>query len=208
MPIAENSSLDNAPMIQSVGRSLIPTPQREYWTNLQLQYPDATKTELRRLTPATYTWLYRHDRDWLTDNSPALQQPIATNERVDWVKRDLEVLDRVKLAVYAMLKADKPQRLTVSGIGKAIGLLALLEQHLDLMPITGDYLATVMESIEDFQIRRIRWAMEELDRRREPMVAWRVMRLAGLGGNISDRVQRVLEEGVQVSLSLVEDIKF
>ena len=208
MPIAENSSLDNAPMIQSVGRSLIPTPQREYWTNLQLQYPDATKTELRRLTPATYTWLYRHDRDWLTDNSPALQQPIATNERVDWVKRDLEVLDRVKLAVDAMLKVDKPQRLTVSGIGKAIGLLALLEQHLDLMPITGDYLATVMESIEDFQIRRIRWAMEELDRRREPMVAWRVMRLAGLGGNISDRVQRVLEEGVQVSLSLVEDIKF
>jgi hypothetical protein len=64
------------------------------------------------------------------------------------------------------------------------------------MPITGDYLAMVMESIEDFQIRRIRWAMGELDRRREPMVAWRVMRLAGLGGNISDRVKRVLEDKV------------
>ena len=89
----------------------------------------------------------------------------------------------------------------ISGIGKAIGLLALLEQHLDLMPMTGDYLATVMESIlvprgfanEDFQIRRIRWAMGELNRSREPVVSWRVMRLAGLGGNISDRVQRVLE---------------
>ncbi len=193
---------------ESVDRSLVVEQHKEQWIALQQQYPNLTKTELRKLAPAIYTQLYRHDRDWLKDNSPALQQPKATNERVDWLKRDLEVLDRVKLAVDAMLKVDKPQRLTVSGIGKAIGLLALLEQHLDLMPMTRDYLATVMESIEDFQIRRIRWAMEELDRRREPMVAWRVMRLAGLGGNISDRVQRVLEEGVQVSLSLVEDIKF
>jgi hypothetical protein len=191
-PISESSSLDNAQMIPSVDRSLIPAPQREDWTNLQLQYPDATKTELRRLSAATYAWLYRHDRNWLNGNSPALQQPTATNERVDWVKRDLEVLDRVKLAIDAMLKVEKPQRLTISGIGKAIGLLALLEQHLDLMPITGDYLATVMESIEDFQIRRIRWAMGELDRRREPLVSWRVMRLAGLGENTSDRVREVL----------------
>jgi hypothetical protein len=195
-PISEKISVDNAPMIPSVDRSLIPAQQREDWTSLQMQYPDATKTELRRLSAATYAWLYRHDRDWLNGNSPALQQPTATNERVDWLKRDLEVLDRVKLAVDAMLKLEKPQRLTIGGIGKAIGLLALLEQHLDLMPMTGDYLATVMESIEDFQIRRIRWAIGELDRRREPMVSWRVMRLAGLGGSISDRVQRVLEEEV------------
>jgi Tn7-like transposition protein D len=193
-PIAENTSVDD---IQSVDRSLIPAQQHEYWTSLQLQYPDATKTELRKLSPATYTWLYRHDRDWLNGNSPALQQPKATNERVDWVKRDLEVLDRVKLAVGTMIEAEKPQRLTISGIGKAIGLLALLEQHLDLMPMTGDYLATVMESIEDFQIRRIRWAMGELDRRQEPLVSWRVMRLAGLGGNINERVRVILEMEVQ-----------
>jgi Tn7-like transposition protein D/TniQ len=156
-PISESIYVDNTPMIQSVDRSLIPAPQQEYWTNLQLQYSDATKTELRKLSPATYAWLYRHDRDWLNGNSPALQQPTATNERVDWVKRDLEVLDRVKLAVAAMLLARKPQRLTISGIGKAIGLLALLEQHLKLMPMTGDYLGNVMESIEDFQIQRIMW---------------------------------------------------
>jgi len=191
--IAKNSALDNDSMIQSVDRLLIPSQQRECWTNLQLQYPHATKTELRILSPSTYTWLYRHDRDWLKDNSPALQQPIATNGRVDWVKRDLEVLDRVKLAVDSMLKAEKPRRLTISGIAKAIGLLALLEQHLELMPVTRDYLATVMESIEDFQIRRIRWAIGELDLRREPIVAWRVMRLAGLGGNISSQVREVLE---------------
>ena len=182
---------------ESVDRSLFLEQHKEEWIALQQQYPNLTKTGLRKLAPAIYARLYRHDRDWLKDNSPALQQPIATNERVDWVKRDLEVLDRVKLAVDTMLKVEKPQRVTISRIGKAIGLLALLEQHLDLIPMTGDYLGTVAESIEDFQIRRIRWAMGELDRRREPVVSWRVMRLAGLGGNISDRVKYSLEKEVK-----------
>jgi hypothetical protein len=87
--------------------------------------------------------------------------------------------------------------LTISRIGKAIGQLALLEQHLDLMPMTGEYLGKVTESIEDFQIRRIRWAIGELDRRRKPVVSWRVMRLAGLGGDISDRVKWLLEKEIK-----------
>jgi Tn7-like transposition protein D/TniQ len=189
---------DEPIVTESVDRSLVVERQKERWIALQQQYPNQTKTELRKLAPAVYAQLYRNDRDWLKDNSPALQQPTATNDRVDWVKRDLEVLDRVKLAVDEMLKAEKPQRLTISGIGKQVGLLALLEQHLDLMPMTGDYLGKVTESIEDFQIRRIRWAVGELDRRREPVVSWRVMRLAGLGENISDRVQRALEDDLQL----------
>jgi hypothetical protein len=40
-------------------------------------------------------------------------------------------------------------------------------------------------------------AVRELDRKREPVVSWRVMRLAGLAGNVSDRVPRVLEEGIR-----------
>jgi hypothetical protein len=175
----------------------ISTKQREYWLRLQAQYPDATKTMLRKISPATYAWLYRHDRAWLDHNSPALQQPTVTNDRVDWVQRDLEVLDRVKLAVDEILKAEKPQRLTISRIGKAIGQLALLEQHLELMSATKAYLTGAVESIEDFQIRRIRWAIDELDRQREPVVSWRVMRLAGLGGNISDRVKWLLEREIE-----------
>jgi Tn7-like transposition protein D len=157
-----------------------------------------TATGVSAAIDSIYTWFYRRDRDWLKDNSPVLQQPVATNERVDWVKRDLEVLDRVKLAVDEMLKAEKSQRLTISGIGKQVGLLALLEQHLNLMPMTGDYLGKVTESIEDFQIRRIRWAVGELDRRREPVVSWRVMRLAGLGENLSERVRSVLDVDVNL----------
>ncbi len=191
----------NEPIItQSVDRSLVLEQQREQWITLQQQYPNLTKTELRRIAPAIYTWLYRRDLNWLTENSPALQQPIATNARVDWIKRDLEVLDRVKLAVDSMFKVEKPQRPTISKIGKEIGLLALLEQHLDLMPTTKDYLATVAESIEDFQLRRIKWAIRELERKKEPVVSWRVRRLEGLGKGSSHWIQEVLGKEVKSAL--------
>ena len=153
---------------------------------------------LRKLSPATYAWLYRKDRQWLNEHSPVLQQPVGTGERVDWAQRDLEVLDRVKASVDFILQAEIPVRVTMSRIGKSIGLLALLEQHLDLMPRTRDYLAGAMESIDDFQIRRIRWAVNELDLRREQVLTWRVMRLAGLGENISDRVGEFLEQEVNL----------
>jgi Tn7-like transposition protein D/TniQ len=170
----------------------VPTEQRDCWLGLQKQYPQATKTMLRKISPAAYMWLYRYDRVWLNTNSPALQRPVATKDRVDWAQRDLEVLDLVKASVEEIIKAEIPVRVTMSRIAKSIGFAALLEQHLDLMPVTGDYLAGVTESIDDFQIRRIRWAVNELDRRGEPLMEWRVIRLAGLGAGISTEVRDVL----------------
>ncbi|MCY7368821.1 MAG: TnsD family transposase [Chamaesiphon sp.] len=177
-------------------QSPIPTAQREYWMSLQQQYPQATKTELRKISPATYAWLYRKDREWLNNNSPVLQQPVATGERVDWGERDLDVLDRVKASVDSILQTEIPVRVTMSRIGKSIGLSALLEQHLDLMPMTRDYLTMVTESIDDFQIRRIRWAVNELDRRGKQVLNWRVMRLAGLGEDVSDLVGLAIEQEI------------
>lgn len=81
----------------------------------------------------------------------------------------------------------------MSRVGKSIGLLAVLEQHLKLMPETGDYLAGVVESIDDFQIRRMRWTVNELDRRGEPVIEWRVIRLAGLGDDVNVRVKACLD---------------
>ncbi|WP_155084691.1 TnsD family Tn7-like transposition protein [Cyanobacterium aponinum] len=60
---------------------------RQDWLNLQKQYPHATKTELRNLSPALYARLYRCDRIWLNNNSPSLQKPsVSVNKRVDWEK--------------------------------------------------------------------------------------------------------------------------
>ncbi|WP_414587915.1 TnsD family transposase [Scytonema sp. PCC 10023] len=166
---------------------------RQDWVALQTQYPEASKTNLRKLAPAIYAWLYRNDPDWLHQNSPQLQTPVPNVAKVDWQERDRQILAQVQDGVRSLLNADKPQRISISRIGKTVGLLALLEKHLEQMPLTKAYLESVTESVEDFQIRRIKWAIKLLDDSPEEIQRWKVIRVAGLGENLSERVKAILE---------------
>ena len=170
--------------------------KRDVWLKLQQKNPKLSKTDIRKLTPDVYTWLYRHDRQWLNNNSPKLKQPIASTNKVDWNTRDTEVLSQVKSAVDELLNKDKPVRITISRIGASLGLKALLEKHLDKLPQTLAYLESVTETVEDFQIRRIKWAVEELDRQGEEVMEWKILKLAGLRENFSDKVREAMEKSL------------
>ncbi len=84
----------------------------------------------------------------------------------------------------------------VSRVAKAIGQLTLIEQHLDQMPLTQAYLNSVTESVEAYQIRRVRWAAEWLDWRGEEVLRWKVVRMAGLRPDYSEKVERAIEHEV------------
>ncbi|BAY32884.1 Tn7-like transposition protein D [Nostoc carneum NIES-2107] len=173
---------------------------REAWKDLQYQYPEASKTALRRLAKGTYAWLYRHDKEWLHQNSPDFKVSVPSLGKVDWVKRDKQVLEEVKKAVLSLLSAEKPVRITIGRIGRTINLLALLEKHLSEMPLTKAYLDSVIETVEDFQIRRIQWAIQQLDNHGEEILAWKVIRVAGLGENCSEIVQAYLEKELYIRM--------
>ena len=82
---------------------------RQDWLELQRQYPDATKTQLRNISPALYGRLYRGDRPWLNNNSPSLQKPsVSVNKRVDWGKRDQNIKIQVEKTVQDILQEEKP----------------------------------------------------------------------------------------------------
>jgi hypothetical protein len=166
---------------------------RRDWIALQKQYPNTTKTELRKLSPALYARLYRGDRTWLNDNSPSLQQPsVSVNKRVDWEKRDQEVKIQVEKAVQEILQQDKPERVTLRKVGVITGLKALLEHKLDKLPLTKTYLEEAIESVEMFQDRRIKWAIELLEQKGEEVKAWKIMRIAGLKNNCLERVENIV----------------
>jgi hypothetical protein len=166
---------------------------RRDWIALQKQYPNATKTELRKLSPSLYARLYRCDRIWLNDNSPSLQQPsVSVNKRVDWAKRDQDVKIQVEKAVQEILQQDKPERVTLRKVGIMTGLKALLENKLDKLPLTKTYLQETIESVEMFQDRRIRWAIALLERQGEEVKAWKIMRIAGLRNNCLEKVENIL----------------
>lgn len=175
--------------------------QRNRWLNLQQENPHLSKTELRKLAPDLYIWLYRHDkpddmaslRPWLDRNSPSLKQPKPSVDRVDWNQRDSEILAQVQSAVNQLLQHHKPVRITIGKMGAFLGMKALLEKHLDKLPQTKAYLESVTENIEDYQIRRIEWAVKELNYRGEEVKEWRILKVAGLKENLSDNLSLYLE---------------
>lgn len=156
---------------------------RNEWLDLQKQYPEKSKTELRKVNSGLYTWLYRNDREWLNSNSPKKKQITTVNNRVDWNKRDVEILELVKVIVDETLNStDKPERITICRVGKKIGKLSLLEKHISKLPLTNEYLLQHIESVRDFQIRRIKWAIKECEQEGHDVQWWRVARIAGIRG--------------------------
>jgi hypothetical protein len=161
---------------------------RKIWTQIQHAGAGISKTAMRLQAPATYTWLYRHDRSWLDSHSPSRKAPTTSISRIDWNKRDEDVLTEAQAAVRELLRRQPPIRITVSRVGKFIGLLPLLEQHSNKLRCTKAYLTTVVESLEQFQIRRVEWAAMALAAQGRVVKDWEVARLAGLGGTYSNKV--------------------
>ena len=167
-----------------------PDEKRELWLQMQQYHPNASVTELRVLDKALYSWLYRNDKQWLREHSPKMSKGFLTNQRVNWDERDQEVLKEVRMAIQQLLSVRKPVHINVSRIGKEIGRLALLERHLGKLPETGAYLKQIVETKEQFQIRRVQWAAQELSYRHEEVLEWRIQRLAGLRDELPDSVQK------------------
>jgi hypothetical protein len=114
--------------------------------------------------------------------------------RVDWVKRDLELSWKVEEASRILLgdKQSKPIRITSASIGKRIGNLALLEKHKDKLPITAALLSRYLESVAEFQIRRIHWAAEQMQLE-FPLKRWKLIKKAGLRPDYSSAVSEILD---------------
>ena len=133
------------------------------------------------MNKSLYIWLYRNDRDWLNENSPNKKRTINKNTRVDWDNRDRELLSKVKEVVDEILDSkEKPIRITISLVGSKLGIKSMIEKHLDKMPLTKEYLDEKKESIRDFQIRRIDWAVRELENKGEDLKSWKIFRKAGI----------------------------
>lgn len=140
-----------------------------------------------------YTWLYRNDRDWLNKNSPYFNRR-NNNKRVDWNNRDDKIAEEIIQTVIDILMQDKPKRINISSIGKAIDKLTLLEKHIDKLPKTNFILNEVTETVEEFQKRRIVWAIEQLKLQGESLEKWKILRLAGIKNDASPSILLTLEK--------------
>jgi hypothetical protein len=136
---------------------------RTRWTSTIQQSPDTTLKALRRKHPREYAWLLQNDSEWLGRHTPYYQRSARTTSGVDWRKRDAEYAVNVRAAAANLKnKHGRPVQVTKTAIGKTLSAVTLLRQKLSKMPLTAQVLMGVVETREQYAMRRVWWAADLL----------------------------------------------
>jgi hypothetical protein len=162
---------------------------RASWAAAMRDNPDAGTQALRGKIPGIYTWLYRNDRAWLKEYTPpSKRKPRQRPARVNWEERDAQLAKCVRESAIRLRKKDgKPVRITSAAIGRDIGQLALIQQHLDKLPLTAAALDELVESREQFAVKRIRHVGETLPNGLTCLARWQLIRQAGVERLVADQ---------------------
>lgn len=155
---------------------------RAAWTLVCKQNPNAGVKWLRygAHADATYSWLYRHDRGWLKNNSPTRIKATPGNSRIDWEKRDKSFLKDLRVLNARESTKSLKVRRSKSWYVKHSTHSSILEKHIDKLPLCKNFIDSHSESVEEFQRRRILAAINFFLANHSDPPAWKIVRLAGI----------------------------
>lgn len=178
----------------SVAKIITEEERKAEWVKYQMLYPELTKTQLREKLPKVYAWLYRNCKEWLIKNSPKCVSKCNSNNRTNWSERDNAILVQLKTIVKDMLRFDtRPERITISRLGKKGKCLSILEKHIDKIPKSKEFIDSVIEDQDAFCIRKLNWAAKQLAEIGE-VKEWRLRRMAGVGNNCSPKTNKKIQD--------------
>lgn len=180
----KSESKASLPMLQQYRQQLLEGIQ---------QYPNDSRTQIRERFQRQYTFLYRHDKEWLFKYLPITHTKKKTKATVDWEARDHEYCLKVKRLYKELMILDKPVRINTSIVGKRLGILSNLEKHLDKLPETRQFLNKVIETTKQFQIRRCSKIIDQMLEKQEPIRLWKVQRKSAVKSHHFHEIKPVLE---------------
>lgn len=132
---------------------------RAKWLSSMKKGQVITLKTLRVKLPREYAWLQHNDSQWLAGHMPRPQRRNPPTASVDWKRRDAEYAAAVRAAASRLKDApSRPVRITKTAIGRALGAITLLQQKIHKMPLTAQILGGVVETREQYAVRRVWWA--------------------------------------------------
>lgn len=154
------------------------------------EHPKSTRNQLRKYLKKQYSWFYRNDRKWLINNLPVQSKTnkTITTQRVDWGKRDDTICAKLEETYINLIRGNARIRITKSLLGCRLGISAMIYYNLNKLPKTEHYLKHVVESVEKFQIRRVKTICRRMINANEDIKKWKVIRRAGLNKDCSQVV--------------------
>ncbi len=155
-------------------------------------------TDLRKRIPNVYYWLYRHDLQWLNEHKPSLRvKQTPRNNRVNWPARDTLLAKLVIRASERLYMLEPPMFVSQTALAREAGCLALIEQHIEQLPLTKDTLRQYSENREEYAIQRIHYKTKNFQERKLMPTGWQLIRAAGV-----DRLSKSPQIQSEIQLAL------
>jgi len=167
--------------------------RRDKWLKLMVENQGASRQELKEKGKGLNTWIFRHDREWFEKVTPRVGDRNLKKDQIDWKKRDSECLQLAIDSVELILQSQgKPIRVTPSSIRMTVGARNWFSNK--KLTQTQQYMQEAKEEINDFRIRKIRWAIDEMSKQDESITAYKVQLYAGFGGQGKDVRELIVKE--------------
>jgi hypothetical protein len=170
---------------------------RRTWMKHKKDNPDKSRTELRCTLPGIYTWLYRHDREWLQEHQPEPRQKVPDFQtRVNWDVRDGTLVSRVATVVEQLkMRSDPLIRASATAVGRELGCLSWLQKHPEKIPKTRDRINNLAEDRMAFACRRLLHTWDGFNAAGIRPKAWELLREARIRDDISKHpvIQSLIE---------------
>ena len=169
------------------------TPDQEEWLKLLLAH---SPKQARHASAGLYLRLYRKHRDWLllVNSVHSDRSSVVSKQRVDWNKRDREILQSI-VQLSAFLKANPhgPRR-SRNYYLKLLGRPSMV-QNLYRMPRCDKYFSLHAEGIQEYQVRRLKNTYEEMRNMYESPPRATLLRKAGLSDKrLKKKARQYLEK--------------
>lgn len=165
---------------------------RAAWLSIREKHPNAGRSELRQNYLLIHDWLYRNDSEWLEANQPSPYVRTESARKVDWNARDLELSERVKaVAINIKEMPGCPVRVTLKAISIALNQAGLRQKSQNKLPLTDRVLVEVIETDEEFAVRRIQWVINSISSQEILLTRNQLFSKAGIRSNRIKEMQQV-----------------
>ena len=117
----------------------------------------------------------------------------ARRTRRDWPMIDGAWAAKLGICNDIVRAEMPPVRVTVAELERRLGQRGWLMKRRHHLPQTMALIERIIEATNDFQLRRIHWAIAELERSSSQVKAWQVMRKAGLRSDSVNAINAILD---------------
>ena len=119
---------------------------RQAWQSVITNNPNLGVKAVRVLEPAAFMWLYRHNREWLTEESAKLSKaPRQNHSNVDWDARDEALAQQVKETALKLFEENPHKRILLWMIYQRLPHLKAKLAKLERLPLTKSAITSALK---------------------------------------------------------------